>query len=108
MDNKINFSVKIKLNKNVDIDTTFFYKQLIYNLSLLDNNEYQPNIQIKNIKEYKRSLFFRVSFEFIENEEIPEFYKNKEITIGIKKIILSKFKETIKQKIKINVRRLKN
>ena len=58
MDNKINFSVKIKLNKNVDIDTTFFCKQLIYNLSLLDNNEYQPNIQIKNIKEYKRSFWF--------------------------------------------------
>ena len=104
---KINFLVKIKFKKNFDIDSTIFYKQLIYNLSLLDNNEHQPNIQIKNIKEYKRSLFFRVSFEFIENEEIPDFYKNKEINIGIKKIILSKIKEITEQKIKINVKRLK-
>ena len=104
---KINFLVKIKFKKNFDIDSTIFYKQLIYNLSLLDNNEHQPEIQIKNIKEYKRSLFFRVSFEFIENEEIPEFYKNKEIISGIKKIILSKIKEITEQKIKINVKRLK-
>ena len=108
MDNKINFSVKIKFKKNDCIDTSFFYKQLIYNLSLLDNNEYQPTIQIKNIKEYKRSLFFRVSFEFIENEEIPDFYKTNDSILGIKKIILSKFKEITKQKIKIFVKRLKN
>lgn len=105
---KINFLVKINFKKNIEIDSAFFYKQLIYNLSLLDNNEHQPNIQIKNIKEYKRSFFFRVSYEFVENEEIPEFYKNKEINIGIKKIILSKIKEITKQKIKINVKRLKN
>ena len=61
MDKKINFSVKIKFKKNVEIDYEFFCKQMIYNLSLLDNSEHQPNIQIKNFKEYKRSLFFRIS-----------------------------------------------
>lgn len=107
--NSINFNISVKINfkKSVNFDETLFCKNLIYLISLLDNSENQPLIKIRNFKEYKKSLSFLISFEFIENKENLNFYKSKSLNIGIKKVVISYFKELTKEKIKVNVKRIK-